>query len=391
MKCQNENGSIYLDWAATALPNTYENRKALDISECCYGNPSAKHRAGKAARDCIEAARSKIAYNLGVKAEQIFFTSGASESNQIILLSNLVRPNFKNYSIAISALEHPSLRLEAKALKKLGLEVLEIPSDKDGLITPEAVLKTIKDNTVFVSVMAVNNEVGSIQPISEISKALKKASKRKIHFHTDAVQAIGKTIFNIDALAVDSLSMSAHKIGGMRGLGFLYLRDPIEVFNKGGGQEAGIRAGTENLAGLISLELALEKYKKSFTEDLKLAQENMGFLISELSKMPYIQIIPEARKIPTKNVKNFSPYILQLAHKNIAAEVMLRSLSDRGIYISTGSACSSGKKSRAVLDAMKVASDIQQKAFRISLGNKSTKEDLTIFIKELAEISECLS
>lgn len=385
------NDTVYLDWAATALPNTVENFKALKVAEEHYANPSAQHAAGKTARDCLEKAREKIALLVGVKPQQIFFTSGGTESNQIALMSNIAKPNFQNSSIAVSSVEHPAISEEVKSLKKIACTVLTIPCDENGFVSPPSVLQTIRDDTAFVSVMTTNNEVGTIEPVTEIVQSLRNTAKRTVHVHSDAVQALGKNIFNIGSLGVDSLSMSAHKLGGMRGIGFLYLKRPGEVFNKGGSQERGIRAGTENLAGILSLQYALEKYHAQFNENLEAAHKKMNYLITELSALPDIVLIPKIRGSETAEKKNFSPYILQLAHKKIAGAVMQRALSDAGIFVSTGSACSSTKLSRPILQAMRVPKNLQQNAFRVSLGNSTSKDDLKRFLRTLREVGKALS
>lgn len=374
---------IYLDWAATAKPNTEENLRALEIANKVFANPSAKHRLGKKARECLEQAREKIAALLGVAASQVFFTSGGTESDHIAILTNLTKSNFEDYSIAVSAIEHAALTEECVSLKKIGLNILTVPCNESGIVTPEAVVKTIRDNTTFLSVMTVNNETGSIQPIADIARVLKEHAKRKIHFHTDAVQAIGKTVFNIADLGVDSLSLSAHKIGALRGTGILFLKQPTEVFNRGGNQEHGVRSGTENLAGVLSLQFALEKYERSFQNNLAAAREKVNFLLHEISKREHFSVVPKSR---TAQDENFSPYIVQIAHAYITGEMMVRVLSDRGVFVSTGSACSSAKVNRPVLQAMCVDKSTQTNAFRISFGNETTREELQQFLDILSDV-----
>lgn len=376
---------IYLDWAATAIPNITENAKACEIATELFANPSAKHELGKKARQRLEEARKKIAQVLSVNSNEIFFTSGGTESDHIVILSNIARNNFSDYSLAMSAVEHQALSENKKSLEKLGLEILTVPCDKSGFINAKTVLQKLKPNTNFVSIMTVNNELGNLQPIPQIAKALKERAGRKTFFHTDAVQAVGKNLFNIAELGVDALSLSGHKIGAMRGIGLLFLKNKIEVFNKGGNQESGIRSGTENLAGVLSLQFALEKYAKNFTQNLELAYSKMNFLINEISKLPNFFILPQTRQAESKN---FSPYILQLAHKKITGEIMVRVLSDKGFYISTGSACSSSKLQRPVLDALGISKELQMNAFRISLGNETSFDELKLFVKALKQVDE---
>ena len=236
--------SVYLDWAATTPPDREILAEAMAVSLERYGNPSSVHEPGKNARATLEDARTKAAAALGVKPETIFFTSGGTESNHLPMLSLLQRP--VRGTIAISAIEHPSIVEQARMLELTGWKTLVIPVTPDGFVTPDAVLSTIRDDTSFVAVMAVNNETGAIQPVREIASALmsRPSGKKKPHFHVDAVQAAGKIPLDLSAQGIDSASVSAHKLQGPRGIGLLYMARKLEPFIRGGGQEAGIRPGT---------------------------------------------------------------------------------------------------------------------------------------------------
>ena len=218
---------IYLDWAASAIPYADEIEAAYREATAVFANPSAQHGFGKEARGMLEKARSRCAAVLSVPAEMLYFTSGASESNSLVLLSLLTRP--ATGSLVISAIEHPSVREQAAVLEHCGWTVLTTPSDKSGCITPDAVLRTLREDTVLVAIMGVNNEIGSVQPVRDIAEALKAhtAGKRPVHFHVDMVQSIGKLpIADLGLADVHSASMSAHKIGGPRGIGLL-LKTPL--------------------------------------------------------------------------------------------------------------------------------------------------------------------
>ncbi|UTC66632.1 MULTISPECIES: cysteine desulfurase family protein [unclassified Treponema] len=374
---------IYLDWAATALPQEVIITEALKKSFEYFANPSAKHFMGKEARKILEEARAELAEILNISSQHIIFTSGGTEGDNIPMLSLLSLPSA--CSIAVSNIEHSAVREQAHVMKARGYKILQIPADKNGFISADAVLKTIDSETAFVSVMAVNNETGAIQPISEIGKALEEYSKgkRKIHFHTDAVQAIGKIPFELSKLPVHSASFSGHKIGAPRGIGFLYLAKNIEAFIRGGGQEGGIRPGTENLAGILALSGCLKKYHENLGDYLFHAKELMDFLIEELAGIEGLSFIPEVR--PQQKDK-FSLWILQFAVKELTGEVLVRCLSEKGICISTGSACSSKKQTRPVLEAMKVEPKMQLNSVRVSIGPATQKEELEIFVKSLKEI-----
>lgn len=372
---------IYLDWAATSIP--HEDIILSACKKACveFANPSSKHFKGLAAKTLLENARNDISLCLNVKPETIFFTSGGTESDHLPLLS--VMSAQRQCSIAISNLEHSALSEQTKALERRGYKILTIPSDNKGFIRPEAVLKTVQEDTAFISVMAVNNEIGSIQPIEEIGQAVSEycKGKKQIHFHTDAVQAIGKIPFNLSSLPIHSAAFSGHKIGAMHGIGFLYLNKPIEPFIKGGGHEKGIRPGTENLAGAISLAECLKLHinKKQYEAASKL----MSFLIEELTKTKGIEIVPKTR---IQNPASFSPWILQFSCSSLTGEVLVRCLSEKGICISTGSACSIKKNSRPILDAIKADPKTKLNSVRVSIGYKTTIEELKEFILALNSV-----
>jgi len=373
---------IYLDWAASAVPYADEIEAAYREATAVFANPSAQHRFGQQARELLEDARSRCAAVLGVAAGTLYFTSGASESNSLVLLSLLTRPAAG--SLVISAIEHPSVREQAAVLERCGWTVLTVPSDKNGHIGAETVIKTVREDTVLVAIMGVNNEIGSIQPIGEIAAALKShcEGKRAIHFHVDMVQSIGKLpLTELFLKEVHSASMSAHKIGGPRGIGLLYLQQPFHSGIRGGSQEHNIRPGTENVAGACALARCLERTYTDFQQKFERAGELSRFLIQTLQQFPECSLIPALRKD-----EGFSPWIIQVSFKNVPAEVMMRCLSERGIFVSAGSACSSKKKVRPILAALSIAPEVAQNALRISIGHATEKNDLELFIAAVKDI-----
>lgn len=380
--------NLYFDWAATAIPDQELLAAALEKSLASWANPSSVHAAGKDARKALEDARAKCASALGVQAKQLFFTSGGTESDHIPLLAILNRPEKGN--VAVSAIEHPALREMAEELKKCGIEPRLIPADKNGFVTPEAVLQTVDEKTLFVSVMAVNNETGAVQPIKEIAAALvqKYAGKRKPRFHVDCVQALGK--IPIDFLSepgLDSAAFSAHKICGPRGIGLLYLKKEEEIFLRGGGQENGVRSGTENLFGAIAFGECLEKYAFIPNKENPRLQEQKEWtaaFIKELCAIKGAAIIPESRA--SLGQENFSPWVIQASFKNIPGQVMLRALDAKGICVSTGSACSSKKASRPILEAMGVPADQRETSVRFSFGPASTREGMNALLAAVKEV-----
>lgn len=379
----------YFDWASTSPADKTILQEALDETAAVWGNPSSIHAAGKEARELLEQARKRCADVLGVKAEKLYFTSGGTESDHIPLLSVLNRP--QKGTVLISSIEHPAIREMALEMKKCGMEVISIPSDKDGIITPEAVVKSLTPETVIVCVMAVNNETGAIQPVYEIADAITSATagKRRPKFHVDCVQAAGKIPFDLSCAGIDSAAFSAHKICGPRGIGLLYMKDAVEPFLKGGGQEKGMRSGTENVFGALAFAKCLEKYyinkkNEGQLEHFNRQKEITQDFVKKLAGISGCTIIPEARiEEPCK----YSPWVVQAAFKNIPGQVMLRALDSEGFYISTGSACSARKNNRPILDAMHITPQISETAVRFSFGPLTTKTAVDELFDKVSEIA----
>lgn len=380
----------YFDWAATA-PNDEEIlTKALKYSMEHWGNPSSIHKAGTDAKSALENARKRAAQALGVNAENIFFTSGGTEADHLALLSVLSRP--QKGSVVLSSIEHPALREMAKPMQNCGWKVINVNPGKNGIVCAQSIADALQEDTAFVSVMAVNNETGAIQPIYEIAKIIeeKTKGKRKPFFHVDCVQAAGKIPLNLKASGIDSASFSAHKIGGPRGIGILYLAKELNSFLKGGGQEKNVRSGTENLFGTEAFSLCLEKYfiserntlaEKRF-EQQKILTKNF---IKKLKEIKGCVIIPHCRE-DEKFEENFSPWVVQAAFQGIPGQVMERALSENGFFISTGSACSSSHKGRPVLDTMQLSPKEKESAVRFSFGFSTEEESMNELIEELKNI-----
>lgn len=379
----------YFDWAATSPADEAILKSALEKSLSVYANPSSQHSAGSDARNALEEERQKIAHIIGVNEKSLYFTSGGTESDQIVLLSLLSRP--QKGSLVISAVEHPAIREQAQALKNCGWNVISVQSDKNGFISADSVLSKVQSDTALVCVMAVNNETGAIQPIYEIADKLVQSSqgKRKPHFHVDAVQAAGKIALDIAHQGIDSAAFSAHKIKGPRGTGLLYLKNALTPFLRGGGQEHGIRSGTENLFGAIAFSECLSRYwissKNPAAEARFKAQEEFtADFIKKLRSLPFCSLIPESRG--SDDSLPFSPWVVQASFKNIPGQVMVRALDAKGFCISTGSACSASKQSRPILEAMGVLPELRQNAVRFSFGfdtEKKAMDELFCAIEEI--------
>ncbi len=387
----------YFDWAATAPSDEDILKDSLAESIKYWGNPSSAHQLGNDAKSKLIAAREKCAACLKVESKNLYFTSGGTESDHIPLLSLLNRP--ERGTVLVSSIEHPAVREMAESLKHCGMKVVQIPSDRNGFITPEAVTGAMTDDTLFISVMAVNNETGAVQDIYAISDAITQASlgKRRPKFHVDCVQALGKIPLDISYKGIDSAAFSAHKISGPRGVGLLYSASPIEAFTRGGGQESGIRSGTENLFGIISFSQCMERYvipyeiseqKESvaysrYEEQKKLTKN----FIQKISAIKGCTIVPPSRLDESLNL-NFSPWVVQAAFNGIPGQVMVRALSAMGYYISTGSACSAKKQSRPILEAMGISKEVRENAVRFSFGPATTAKAMDDLYEELLVVTK---
>ena len=385
------NKEHYFDWAATSPADEDILQESLVISIKSWGNPSSVHQIGKNAALVLQEARSTAAKALGVKAENIYFTSGGTESDQIALLSILNKP--QKGTVLISSIEHPAIREQALALKKCGCNVVQIPCDSKGIICVESLEKLITNDTMLVCVMAVNNETGAIQPIYQIADLLKKVSqgKRKPKFHVDCVQAAGKIPLDLNYDGIDSAALSAHKICGPRGIGIFYSKNPIEPFLCGGGQEKGIRSGTENLFGAVAFSKCLERYFFKNNENIAIQKYNeqveiTNSFIKKLSELKGCTIIPENRA-NLEDSSLYSPWVIQASFKNIPGNVMLRALDSKGFFISTGSACSTKKQSRPILEAMNVNKDLRESSVRFSFGPHTTQKAIDELFDAVKEVN----
>jgi cysteine desulfurase len=380
----------YFDWAATAIPGLPPEAN----SGLPYGNPSSPHAEGREAKKALEDARSRCAAILGVGREELFFTSGGTESNAIVLFSLLCKPRAagtaEKAELLYSAAEHPSIRENRPVLEKCGIPCAEIAIADDGRVSQAALEKALTKNTRarMAALMAVNNETGAVNDVKALS-ALAKSRKESLHIHCDLVQAAGKIPVDIGGWGIDSASLSAHKIGGPRGIGLLWLKKPLPVLVRGGGQEGRIRPGTENTAGALELARVLEE--RAAPKALRVfrgeAAARMAALLGRLRRIPRFVPIPVSR---TDEDPRFSPWILQAAFFGIPGEVMVRALDEKGFAVSTGSACSSADKKRPVLDAMGLDPETAFSGIRISQGWSTTMDDIEALAEAAEELCEKL-
>jgi cysteine desulfurase len=387
----------YFDWAATAVADPVLSMNVL-FGNAPFGNPSSKHAAGRAAKAAYEEARSRCAGVLGagteIESRHVYFTGSGTEANTIVLHSFLRRKLESGGTGAMlySAVEHPSIRENCLLLQHYGMDVREIAVEGDGRVSAGALEKAFTSGKApaFVTVMAVNNETGSVNDIGGLVSWIRAHSERPVHIHVDCVQALGKMLLPLKAWGIDSAAFSAHKICGPRGIGILYLRKPLIPPYLGGGQEWGLRPGTENIAGALAFAAALEKYaapgpcEKHRTE----AAERMARLVTGLQSLGpgRFHIIPACRV----EGPNFSPYILQASFDGIPGEVFARALDEKGFCISPGSACSSTKTERPVLFAIGVNEKQRLEGVRFSQGYATTNAAIDALLGAVAEVLKVL-
>ncbi len=380
--------NIYLDWAATSPidPEVLEelNRYLHEL----FGNPSSLHDLGKSASSALEQARERLARTLGVPPNRLIFTSGGTEANSIVFLS-LLRKRRRG-RVLVSAVEHPSVYEYVSVLQEAGFDVREIPVDKGGVLQPHELEKLLSRDTQLVSVMTVNNETGAVQKISEIGALLRRYEETEgaeIHFHTDAVQAFGKVELPLEEMRVDSASFSSHKLSGPKGAGMLYLSREISPIIVGGGQENGYRPGTENVPAIAAFALAAERRTEKLSENYEAAVHRRDRLLDCLDGIEGVQTIPFAAYGGENDAHRYSPYILSFTVAPLPGEVMVRVLNDRGIAVSTGSACSSNKRKKRsrVLRALSLSDEEAFGAVRVSTGWSSSGDEIERFCKTLKE------
>ena len=375
------NKEYYLDNGATTAPYPEVVDKVAEISKFCYGNSSSIHKKGIEAEKEVNKSKKIIAELSGVNENEIFFTSGGTESNNMAI-SGCISANYrKGKHLITTKIEHSAVLEVFKHYESAGYDVNYINVDNNGIVNIDELKRTIRPDTVLVSVMAVNNETGCIQPIQEIGSFL-NAMKNKPYFHVDAVQAFGKMIIRPDLWRIDMMSVSAHKLHGPKGVGALYIKTgtKIKPVMWGGGHQAGMRSGTLNTPGISGFGLAAEIIHKNMKANSKNFAEMRKILITGLKENF------ENIKIHSENCS--LDQIVCISFDGLKGEVLMHHLETKGIYVSTGSACSSnGKHSTShVLNAMNIKPDLANGTIRISFSEFNVKEDMLVLIKALQEI-----
>ena len=377
---------IYLDNAASTAVHPEVVKEMLPYFDVQYGNPSSIHQFGRKAKNAIQKARKQVAALIGAEQDEILFTSGGTESNNTILYGfptlrdvSHVSFSFDKNHIITSSIEHEAILEPCKKLEEKGVKITYLPVDEHGIIDSNDVTNSIAENTVLVSIMFANNEVGTIQPIKEISEICKKY---QIPLHTDAVQAVGKVPINVKELGVDALSISSHKINGPKGIGALFIKKGLKIvpYITGGGQENGLRSGTENVASIVGFGKACEIAKERFNENISHFQTLHSSMLSRIVKeIPHVKLNGH----PDKRIFNN----IHLTFLGVNGEDLIIKLDEYDVAASTGSACSiHTQKASHVLQAMGFNHEQITGSLRISFGYLNTLDEVDQTVEVLKKV-----
>lgn len=368
---------IYLDNAASTQIHEQVLEEMLPYLQDQFGNPSSIHRYGRLAHKAIEKARKLVAELINADPSEIFFTSGGTESNNTALYG--IMEKYPECQLVTTSIEHDAILEPCKKLQSQGYDIVYLPVDEFGLVSPKSLENSISDKTKLVSIMFGNNEIGTIQPIKELAKICKS---KKIFFHTDAVQAVGKIPIDVKELGIDLLSISSHKINGPKGIGALYVRkgvslDPL-IF--GGGQENGLRSGTENVANIVGFGKACNIANNNFSENVLLMKKLRDSLIKQVQKeIPSVTLNGH----PEKRLPNNAHFTFL----GINGEDLIIKLDENNIAASTGSACSvRTQKASHVLQAMGFSHEQITGSLRLTVGVSNTQEDIDQTVKVLKNV-----
>ena len=372
---------VYADHAATTAVTDTALAAMLPHFTRDYGNPSSLYRFAQEGKTHLEEARAQVAACLNAKPEEVYFTSGGTEADNWALrgvAELMALKGKKTGHIITTAIEHHAILHTAQWLEKQGYEVTYLPVDGDGLVDPANLEQAIRPDTILISVMAANNEIGTIQPIAEIGAI---ARAHKVLFHTDAVQAVGHIPVDVEAWNVDLLSLSGHKFGGPKGIGALYMRKPLRLpaLIQGGGQEKGRRSGTENVPGAVGMAAALKEAVDHLPQESARLAALRDKLIAGLSALPYTRLTGH----PVKRLPGTASFVFE----GVEGEALLLHLDAKGICASSGSACSSASLDPShVLLSIGLPHAIAHGSLRLSLGAENTEEDVDYILKEVPAV-----
>lgn len=371
----------YLDNSATTVCSKRATDMVVKLLTEDFGNPSALHEKGMIAENYIKDARRKIASTLKVDEKEIYFTSGGTESNNMALIGAALANKRAGMHIITTAIEHASVYATTEYLSELGFEVTYLPVDKDGIVDMDFLEKNLREDTILVSVMQVNNEIGAVEPIEEIGKLVHSKSKNAL-FHVDAIQSYGKMLIRPKKAGIDMLSVSGHKIHGPKGSGFLYIRDKVKVkpIIFGGGQQKGMRSGTENVPAYCGLAEAAVEIYENFDENIAHLRNLKNRFISGIEKI-------EGCMVNGKTDESSAPHIVSVSVDGVRSEVLLHSLEERNVYVSAGSACSSNKPAISrTLKAINLNPKYLDSTVRFSFSIHTSEEEIDYALSQMEEI-----
>ena len=371
----------YFDNSATTKVLDCVKDAVVDAMCVNYGNAAAKHRKGVEAENLIREAKKAIANTLKVQEKESLFTSGGTESNNTALIGTALANRRAGKHLITTGVEHPSIYNTMSFLEEMGFEVTYLPVDHLGHISLEDLEKAIREDTILVSVMYVNNEVGAVEPIEAISQCIKKKNPKTL-FHVDAIQAYGKYKIRPKKQGIDLLSVSGHKIHAPKGVGFLYIRDGVKIrpILFGGGQQKGMRSGTENVPGCVGLGVAAREAYKDFDARIEKLYTLREHLIAGLKPLGGVTI-------NGSEDRTNAPQIVSASFEGVRSEVLLHALEDKGVYVSSGSACSSNHPGiSGTLKGIGVKKELLDSTIRFSLGDLNTEEEVDYAIGVLGEL-----
>lgn len=371
----------YFDNSATTKVLDCVKDAVVDAMCVNYGNAAAKHRKGVEAENLIREAKKAIADTLKVQEKEILFTSGGTESNNTALIGTALANRRAGKHLITTGVEHPSIYNTMSFLEEMGFEVTYLPVNHLGHISLEDLEKAIREDTILVSVMYVNNEVGAVEPIEAISQCIKKKNPKTL-FHVDAIQAYGKYKIRPKKQGIDLLSVSGHKIHAPKGVGFLYIRDGVKIrpILFGGGQQKGMRSGTENVPGCVGLGVAAREAYKDFDARIEKLYTLREHLIAGLKPLGGVTI-------NGSEDRTNAPQIVSASFEGVRSEVLLHALEDKGVYVSSGSACSSNHPGiSGTLKGIGVKKELLDSTIRFSLGDLNTEEEVDYAIGVLGEL-----
>ena len=369
---------IYFDNSATTKPYKEVIDSFVKISLNYFGNPSSLHKLGGVSEQLLSQARKQVAQLLKVRSTEILFTSGGTEGNNLAIKGSAMMYRTRGTHLITTEIEHASVKEAMEQLKDWGYEITYLPVNQDGRVDVAQLEKAIRPDTILVSIIHVNNEVGTIQPVEEIGELLGKYPK--IIYHVDYVQGVGKVPLDLHGCGIDLCSISGHKFHGLKGTGALFIREGLQIspLFSGGSQENNVRSGTENVAGMVAMAKALRLTIEQQSKHKNALEELKEYLRLKLEGLPHVTI-------HSPRVES-APHIVNFSIKGLKGEIIVHALEEKGIFISTTSACSSKQSSVSeTLLAMGIPADVAKSSVRVSLSYENTIEEAKFFVKAVQE------